>query len=88
MNPHKRLKEYGGYILNDGYGTLEMRDPNDNARHRYQYRVINGKPCKRTLPECGDYDPPAQWEPYDVRALARIYAGTYNPIVEYFRETL
>jgi hypothetical protein len=75
----KTLAEYGGHILPDG--TLEMRDPNDNARHRYQYRLVDGAPVRRTLPDRGDYDPPAQWEPMDLTKIPRV---GYNPISDYF----
>jgi hypothetical protein len=64
-------------------GTLQMRDPNDNARHRYQYRMVDGIPSRRTLPEEGDYDPPAQWESVDLLGIAATHQG-YNPILDYF----
>ena len=80
MNRQK-LQEYGGQVLTDG--TLEIRDPNDNARHRYQYRLVNGQPCKRTLPDDGDYDPPAQWEAIDLGGIAAAHHG-YNPILDFF----
>jgi hypothetical protein len=78
---HQKLKEYGGRVLSDG--TLELRDPNDNARHRYQYRIVDSRPCRRVLPETGDYDPPPQWEPIDLPAIAATHQGC-NPILDYF----
>lgn len=80
MNKDK-LREYGGQVFADG--TLQMRDPNDNARHRYQYRLVNGQPCRRMLPDKGDYDPPAEWEPVNLAAIAATHQG-YNPILDYF----
>lgn len=77
-----KLAQYGGRVLADG--TLELRDPNDNARHRYQYRLVGGEPRRRVLPEEGDYDPSAEWEPLDLRALAAAAHG-YHPVVDYFR---
>jgi hypothetical protein len=74
------LAEYGAHILPDG--ILEMRDPNDNARHRYQYVLADGVPMRRTLPATGDYDPPAQWEPLDLGTLSGV---AYNPILDYFQ---
>lgn len=78
---HRMLAQYGGRLFSDG--TLQMRDPNDNARHRYQYALVNGVPSRRTLPERGDYDPPARWEALDLRGLLAC-AGTYHPILDYF----
>jgi hypothetical protein len=77
----RRLAEYGGCLLPDG--VLQMRDPHDNARHRYQYARIRGVPSRRTLPASGDYDPPARWEPLDLTRLLAC-AGTYHPILDYF----
>ena len=37
--------DYGGEILPDG--TLQMRDPTDNTRSRYQWRVENGVLLRR-----------------------------------------
>jgi hypothetical protein len=84
MNKTK-LREYGGRILEDG--TLEMRDPNDNARRRHQYRLVDGVPSKRCLPAnsdtwAGETEPPA-WEPVDVEVL-RFSAGVYHPLLDYF----
>lgn len=75
------LAEYGGKILPDG--ILEMRDPNDDAMHRYQYARVEGKPSRRVLPDAGDYDPPAQWEPLDLGEIAGA-RGMYHPILDYF----
>lgn len=80
MNKEK-LREYGGQLLADG--TLQMRDPNDNARHRYQYRTVDGQPCRRMLPETGDYNPPAQWEAVNLASIAATNRG-YHPILDYF----
>ena len=77
----RKLVEHGGRLLTDG--TLEMRDPNDNARRRHQYRLINGQPCKRLLPARGDFDPPAAWEPLNLAALSAVTQG-YNPVLDYF----
>lgn len=77
MNRQK-LIEYGGRILEDG--TLEMRNVNDNARRRYQYKTVDGHPSSRMLPEQGDYDPPAQWGPLNLREIRDAYGTTYNPV--------
>lgn len=74
-----KIAQCGGRILADG--TLEMIDPNDNARHRYQYAVVDGVPSRRTLPATGDYDPPATWERIDVDSSPQ---GYYHPIRDYF----
>jgi len=60
-------------VLATGEPVLEMRDPNDNARARYQYLAIEGLLLLRVLPADADRwadqegDPP--WEDVDVRAL-------------------
>jgi len=77
---NQKLAEYGGKVLPNG--TMEMRDSNDNARHRYQYALIDGVPSHRTLPDKGDYNPPSQWEPLDLFAIAAIHQG-HNPILDY-----
>lgn len=83
----QKIAEYGGRILPDG--ILEMRDPNDNAKHRYQYawrpcqtNLRAFQPSRRVLPDEGDYDPPASWWPYNLAELAA--QGGYNPILDYF----
>lgn len=78
----QKIAEYGGRILPDG--ILETRDPNDDALDRYQYARIEGIPCRRVLPDAGDYDPPAKWEPLYLENLAWFRGGAYHPILDYF----
>lgn len=74
------VKTYGGSILEGG--TLQMRDPNDNACKRFQYQWQNGVAVRRVLPSKGDWrDRPAQWEPFQWRENSSVHSG---PIEAYF----
>ncbi len=81
MNRQK-LREYGGHILEDG--TLEMRNVNDNAQRRFQYKLVDGRPSSRILPEQGDYDPPVPWGTLNLGEIREAYGTTYNPVLDYF----
>lgn len=73
---------------------LQMRDPNDNSRSRYQYTLLDGQPARRRLPQRGFWrdDPAAAgWEPLNdqlvtairiARLLGRKRVG--HPIVDFF----
>jgi hypothetical protein len=82
-----RLCDYGGRMISaDGIATVEMRDPNDNARRRFQYRRrTDGGLERRVLMADGqpshDGSP---WEPYtdgDLHAL-RSQRGRWHPILD------
>lgn len=48
-------------VLVGGFRVLDTRDPNDNARARYQYMVMRDRLWSRRLPE--DADPTTQDDP-------------------------
>ena len=51
------LRAYGARVTTtDGLTTLEMVDPNDNARTRHQYRLREGQRERRAL---GELDHPS-----------------------------
>lgn len=71
-------RTYGGRILPDG--TLQMVDPNDNCRRRFQYRLVAGQPMRRVLRQRGEWrEGPAQWEPVEPSVLTN-----RGPIAWYF----
>ncbi len=93
MSTPAYLRGYIGSVLPSG--VLQMRDPNDNARHRYQWAWIAGMPCRRRLPETGDFiDGAVGWEPVSDQMRARIDSAialarigrisTAHPIVDYY----
>lgn len=82
-----RLAAYCGRIIEtDGRKTVELRDPNDNAKRRYQYRRCgpahierrvlqgNGKPFRAGSP----------WEQMTVDEVAQLHMarGEYHPILD------
>lgn len=78
-----RLREYGGRIIKiNERRVVEMRDPNDNAKHRYQYCVMDGALHKRLLSSGGEIID--NWTAYtdaEVCALQAVRAG-YHPILD------
>jgi hypothetical protein len=78
-----KLKEYGGRLVDtDGRLTVELVDPNDNARRRFQYRRAGEGIDRRILQSDGepmlDGSP---WEPCDL-AIMRAARGNYHPILD------
>lgn len=65
--------EHDVLTAEDGSPILEMRDPNDGSRSRYQYLVTEVGLLRRHLPAAGDVwrgEPaPPWWEPCDRTAL-------------------
>ena len=82
-----RLSRYGGRIIEtDGIGTVELRDPNDNAGRRYQYRRAAAGIERRVLRDNGQpfFDTGSPWESMTVPELSRMLAirGDYHPILD------
>jgi hypothetical protein len=78
-----KLKEYGGRLVDtDGRLTVELVDPNDNARRRFQYRRAGEGIERRILQSDGepmlDGSP---WEPCDLNAM-RAARANYHPILD------
>lgn len=80
------LREYGGRMLvTDGLPTVEMRDPNDGARARHQYRVGADGLERRVLQHDGSaLDDGSPWTTYSEGELLLLRAacGTYHPILD------
>ncbi|OFW05629.1 MAG: hypothetical protein A3H96_11250 [Acidobacteria bacterium RIFCSPLOWO2_02_FULL_67_36] len=86
MRTDPRLRVYGGTILTvDGQRVVQLVDPNDNARRRFQYRrTLDGTGIEqRTLRADGQpyTDTGSPWEPADVATMRRI-RGDYHPILD------
>ena len=83
-----KLAAHGGRIITvDGKRTVELRDPNDNARCRFQYRrTEDGGMERRVLRENGEpfLDSGSPWEQYtdDEIARLRVMRGAYHPILD------
>ena len=82
-----RLAQYGARLRTiDGRKVVEMVDPNDNARHRYQYRRSeDGALERRVLRSDGSPDADGSpWEPYSPEELASLCAmrSQYHPILD------
>lgn len=83
-----KLAAYGGRIIDtDGRKTVELRDVNDNAKRRFQYRrTEHGGLEKRVLSENGEpfRDTGSPWESYteDEIAQLRSVRGEYHPILD------
>jgi len=79
-----KLHEYGGRIVTvDGQRTVEMRDSNDNARTRYQYRRSSdgGLERRRLTSAGGTLD---EWTAYTADELAQLRSqrGQFHPILD------
>jgi hypothetical protein len=81
-----RLARYGAKLRTiDGVTVVEMVDPNDNARRRFQYRRSEAGLQRRILRADGaplvDGSP---WEEFAAHELAALYAtrGQYHPILD------
>ena len=82
-----RLVEYGGkIIMTDGVRTVELRDPNDDGDHRYQYRrTDDGRLERRVLTSAGR--PMTDGSPWERLSDAEICGllsrrGEYHPILD------
>lgn len=77
-------------------GTLEMRDPNDRAGHRYRWAWVYGRPMRMRLPDKGNFaDQAADWEDVSEQMLSQIDAamavarlnlrpGVPHPIIDHY----
>ena len=82
-----KLKQYGGKLLRvDGRKTVQLVDPTDNARRRFQYRAaLGGGLEKRMLRPDGErYPSGSPWEPYSAFELASLLLqrGQWHPILD------
>lgn len=82
-----KLAAHGGRIIEtDGRKTVELRDPNDNAKRRFQYRRSDDGLERRVLRENGEpfLDTGSPWEPMteDDIAQLRSVRGEYHPILD------
>lgn len=81
-----KLAEYGGRIIDtDGQKTVEMRDPNDNAKRRFQYRRAGDAIERRVLQSNGEpFRDGSPWEQMteDEVAQMRSVRGAYHPILD------
>lgn len=78
-----RLTEHGGRIVTvGGSRVVEMRDPNDNSRSIYQYRLAGDGIERRRLAHDGQpFRDGSPWEPCDAVAMWAS-RGTYHPIID------
>jgi hypothetical protein len=82
-----RLARYGARLRTvDGERVVEMVDPNDNARRRYQYRATGGGTLETRILRA-DGSPMLEgsaWEAYADNELAALRGvrGTYHPILD------
>lgn len=78
-----RLAEFGARLRTvDGVRVVEMRDPNDNSRSRYQYRRVGDAICRRIL--SADGVTITDWAALtrdEMAALLRV-RGSYHPILD------
>lgn len=81
-----QLSEHGGRMIQtDGIDTVELIDPNDNARARYQYRRAGETIERRRLMESGEpYNDGSPWTIVSESDLAAMRAmrGKYHPILD------
>ena len=88
MNVSEKLAEYGGKLIQtDGRKTVQLVDPNDNARRRFQYRLSeNGSIEKRVLRANGKpfLDSGSPWETLSVNDVLALQAvrGRWHPILD------
>lgn len=86
MATPSRLREYGGRMLTiDGRRAVQLVDPNDNAKRRFQYRRTLDRTGieRRVLAHDGQpfRDTGSPWELVDIAALAAV-RGSYHPILD------
>lgn len=81
-----RLARYGAKLRTvDGQTVVEMVDPNDGARARYQYRARGHCIERRVL--CADGAPMIGGSPWELLTAADVAAlhavrGQYHPILD------
>jgi len=78
-----RLTQYGARLRTiDGRLTVEMVDPNDNGRSRYQYQRRNGTVWRRVL--TADGETITDWTALTADELAQLVRtrGDYHPILD------
>ena len=81
------LAEHGGRITEtDGRRTVEIRDPNDNAKRRFQYRRSDDGLQRRILRDNGEpfLDTGSPWESMTIDEIGSMLAnrGEYHPILD------
>ena len=80
-----KLAEHGGRITEtDGRRTVEMVNPNDNARRRFQYRRSDDGLERRILRDTGSHSHGA-WESMTIDEIGSMLAnrGEYHPILDF-----
>lgn len=82
-----KLSDYGGRMVQtDGIPTVELRDPNDNAKKVFQYRrTTDGGIERRVLMEGGvPYPDGSPWESLSASDLQHLQSvrGQYHPILD------
>lgn len=81
-----KLAAYGGRIVaTDDRKTVELRDVNDNAQRRFQYRRLDDGIERRVLMSNGEpFRDGSPWEPMteDEIAQLRSVRGEYHPILD------
>lgn len=83
-----KLAAYGGRIIEtDGRKTVELRDPNDNAQRRFQYRRAGPASIeRRVLTAEGKpfIDTGSPWEMMSVDDVAHLHMvrDEYHPILD------
>ena len=83
-NPRRsrsRLAQYGARLRTiDGQRIVEMVNPNDNSRARYQYRSYNDVVLRRVLAADGETII-TDWTALTADELAQLVRGDYHPIL-------
>ena len=77
-----RLAQYGARLRTiDGHPTVEMVNPNDNSRSRYQYQRRDGTVWRRVL--TADGETITDWTALTADELAQLVRtrGDYHPIL-------
>ena len=88
MNTSAKLKEYGGRLIQtDGQKTVQLIDPNDNARRRFQYRLSQGGSIERRVLRANGkpfLDTGSPWETFSSHELLALQAqrGQWHPILD------
>ena len=78
-----RLAQYGARLRTiDGQRVVEMVDPNDSSRSRYQYQRCNDTVLRRVL--TADGETITDWTALTAAELAQLVRtrGDYHPILD------
>lgn len=78
-----RLAQYGARLRTiDGQRVVEMVDPNDSSRSRYQYKRCNDTVLRRVL--TADGETITDWTALTADELAQLVRtrGDYHPILD------